>query len=84
MADLEFVGLDIDDPESELIYTKTEFDNYIIVAKILNYPTPLIQKLENLSMSAPESVIEAENIEQQIVDSRNKALTVLKSFTLKK
>jgi hypothetical protein len=77
MSDLESIEAGIDDTESEIIHIKTELEDYIIVAKILNYPTFLIQKLETMHKVAPESYEEAENMRVTMLDSKNRALEIL-------
>ncbi len=84
MSDLESIEAGIDDTESEIIHIKTELEDYIIVAKILNYPTFLIQKLEAMHKIAPESYKEAENMRATMLDSKNRALEILGRLSHKK
>jgi hypothetical protein len=80
ITDLDFIISDQGNMQSEILNTRSELNEYIMIAKILDYPIELIQKIESIRLNAPESLHEAEHMQKIMNFARDKTLEILNKF----
>ncbi len=80
ITDLEFIISDQEKLQSEILNTRSELSKYIMMAKILDYPIELIQKIESIRLNAPESLHEAESMQKIMNLAQDKTQEIMRKF----